>query len=134
MGEHLLVGSPLLAEVVLDRLDAFLADLVAVALAALLAHGDVATPKVDFGEVEVADRRPPHAGLDQTVDDRPVAPGPVALAAGTLVGELDVLAAAAISRSPPEHRQVVGGSEELAPLALGERPLDLQARADEDSL
>ena len=103
-------------------------------LAALLADGDAAALKVDLAEVEVADGGAAHAGLDQGVDDRPVAPGPVALAPGTLVGELDVLAAAAVVDPPAEDRQMVGGVEELAPLALGERPLDLEARAGEDGL
>src|SRR5512144_1686640 len=100
LGEHLLVGTALLAEIVLDRLGAFLADLVTVALPALLADGDAVLREVDLAEVEVADGGAAHAGLDQAVDDRPVAPRPVALAARPLVGKFDVFAAAAVPGAP----------------------------------
>ena len=56
--------------------------------------------QIDRGEVEATDGGSPHAGPDQRVDDRPVAPGAVALAAGALIGELDVLRAAAVAGPP----------------------------------
>src|SRR5512147_1719561 len=95
--KHLGVSTPFFVEVVADRLGAFLADLIAVAVPALLADGDVPCLEVDLREVEVADRGAAHAGLDQGIDDRPVAPGTVALSSGTLVGKFHLRAAAAVS-------------------------------------
>ena len=85
--------------------------------------------EIDPLEVEVADGRPAHAGADEAIDDRSVAVGPIAFAPGALVGELHLLAAPPVLRAAAEDRQVVGGIEELAPVAFGERPFDLEAGA-----
>src|SRR5512144_1962526 len=69
LGEHLLVGTALLAEIVLDRLGAFLADFVTVALPALLADGDAVLREVDLAEVEVADGGAAHGAVWNVVEN-----------------------------------------------------------------
>ena len=112
----------------------FFADLVAVGLPSFLAHGDGLLLEVDLTEVEVADGGAAHAGLDQRIDDGAVAPGTGALSSGTFVGEFGVSGAAAVFGAAADDGEMVGGIQQLPPFALGERPFDLESRADEDGL
>ena len=76
----------------------------------------------------------PHAGLDETVDDGAVPPGAGAFAEGTLVRKFEVFRAAAVSGAAADDGEMIGSVEKLPPLALGERPFDLQAGAGQDGL
>ena len=122
------IGTVLGVEVVADGVQALAADLVAVSGTALLLHGDCTAVEVDIAEVEVGDCGATHAGLDQRVDDRPVAPGPVVLPLRPLVG-LGAPVAVAVLAAATDEREGIGGIEQLLALLHGEGALDLEAVA-----
>jgi hypothetical protein len=94
--------------------------------AALLDDDELVLREVYTRQVDARDFRPPHAGLQQRVDDGAVPPGPVALPSGALVEELGVPVAPAVAGPPADHRQVVGGIEEASALRHGEGALEIE--------
>ena len=85
-------------------------------------------------KIDAGDLGSPHAGLDQAIDDRPVAPRAIALATGPLVGELDIPAPAPIAGAPAEDGQMVGSIKQAPTLVRSEGALELQDAVQGEAL
>ena len=103
-------------------------------LAALLGDEQGALFEIDLIDVDRGDLAAAHPGLDQGIDDRPVAPGAVAFSAGAFIGEVFLLGPAAVFTAAPDHGQVVGGVEQFAALGFGERAFEFEDAPDGEAL
>jgi hypothetical protein len=120
------VSAALPGHVVLDRLQTLLADRITVPESTFFRGHDGLAGGIDVIDIELGDRGPAHAGFDQRVDDRPVAPRPVALSAGPFVRQCNVLAASPIAGPAADDRKQVGSLQQTGALLFGERAFDLK--------
>ncbi len=100
----------------------------------LFFHRDPASLEIDIRLIDIRDRRPPHPGFDQAIDDRPVSPRPVPFPYRPLARLSPLRVAPPRFAPPPRLEEEVGRIEDPPALPGLEGPLDLERVSDGDRL